>query len=173
MQCGKEGNANKKEKKYIVLNTEAKSVTERDDKLIRESGMKRVFSSDSRDEMAIGTEVKSVNKVQQPRKHNKIVASYQALDCFDPLSKDLGSGQLSLAATSSSSKVSGSHKARTNVEDVRGSPLESVTSSPLWTSNMDKRILAAGDTSEKDDARKRGLSKSLDNREGKRDRRLL
>ncbi|KAG4378362.1 hypothetical protein GLYMA_17G024800v4 [Glycine max] len=130
MQCGKEGNANKKEKKYIVLNTEAKSVTERDDKLIRESGMKRVFSSDSRDEMAIGTE-------------------------------------LSLAATSSSSKVSGSHKARTNVEDVRGSPLESVTSSPLWTSNMDKHILESGDTSEKHDTRKGGLSKSLNNREGK------
>uniref|UniRef100_A0A0R0J8U8 CW-type domain-containing protein n=1 Tax=Glycine max TaxID=3847 RepID=A0A0R0J8U8_SOYBN len=167
MKCGKEGNVNRREKKYIVLNMDAKSVTERDDKLVRESGVKRVFSSDSRDEMAIGTEVKSVNKVQQPRKHKKNVASYQALDCFDQLGKDLGSGELSLTATSSSSKVSGSHKARTNLEDVRGSPVESVTSSPLWTSNMDKRILAAGDTSEKDDARKRGLSKSLDNREGK------
>ncbi|TKY54131.1 MORC family CW-type zinc finger protein 4 [Spatholobus suberectus] len=166
MQCGKEGNVNRKEKKYVVLNTEAKSVTDSDDKLIRESGMKRVFLSDSRDEMAVGTEVKSVNKVQQPRKHKKSVASYQALNCFDPLGKDLGSGQLSLAATSSSSKVSGSHKARTNLEDVRGSPVESVTSSPLRTSNMDKRILAAGDTSEKDDARKGGL-KGLDNREGK------
>ncbi|RDY01624.1 hypothetical protein CR513_15022, partial [Mucuna pruriens] len=168
MQCGKEGNVSRKEKKYIVLNTETKSVTESDDKLIRESGMKQVFLSDNRDKMAVGTEVKSVNKVQHPRKHKKSVASYQALDCLDPLSKDLGSGQLSLAATSSSSKVSGSHKARTKLEDVRGSPVESVTSSPLRTSNMEKRILAAGDTSEKDDARKGGLSvKSLDNREGK------
>ncbi|KAK7363607.1 hypothetical protein VNO77_05756 [Canavalia gladiata] len=173
VQCGGEGNLGyQKEKKYIVLNTETKSVTEDDDKLQRESGMKRGFLSDSRDQMAVRTEVKSVSKVQQPRKNRKNVTSYQAFDCFDPLSKDLGSGQLSLAATSSSSKVSGSHKARTYLEDVRSSPVESVTSSPLRTSNLDKRILAIGDTSEKVDARKGGLSsmsskKSLGNKEGK------
>ncbi|CAJ1941046.1 unnamed protein product [Sphenostylis stenocarpa] len=161
----KEGNVNRKEKKYTVLNTEAKLATESDDKFIKESGVKRVFLSDSRDKTAIGTEMKSnTNKVHQPRKHKKNVASYQALDCFDPLGKDLGSGHFSLAATSSSSKVSGSHKARTNLENLIGSPVESVTSSPLRTSNMEKRILAAGgDTSEKDDARKGGLSiKKLD-----------
>ncbi|XP_020226190.1 uncharacterized protein LOC109807896 [Cajanus cajan] len=168
MKCGKEGNINRREKKYIVLNMEAKSVTESDDKLNRESGMKQVLMSDSRDEMAVGAELKSVNKVQQQRKHKKSVAANQALDYFDPLSKDLGSGHFSLAATSSSSKVSGSHRAKTSLEDVRGSPVESVTSSPLRTSIMDKRILAAGDLSEKDDARKDGLPvKSLDNREGK------
>ncbi|KAL2339060.1 hypothetical protein Fmac_013506 [Flemingia macrophylla] len=167
MKCGKEGNVNLKEK-YIVLNMEAKSVTESDDKLNRKTGMKQVFLSDSSDKMAVGAELKGANKVQQHRKHKISVASYCALDYFDPLSRDLGSGQFSLAATSSSSKVSGSHRARTNLEEVRGSPVESVTSSPLRTSNMDNRILAAGDTSEKDDDRKVGLSvKSLDNREGK------
>ncbi|KAK7264610.1 hypothetical protein RJT34_32219 [Clitoria ternatea] len=174
MQCGEQGlRGFNKEKKCIVLNTGMKSVTEGDGKLSRESGMKQVPLPDSRDQMAVGTEVKNVNnKAQQPRKHRKNVASYQSLVCFDPLGKDLGSGQLSLAATSSSSKVSGSHKARTNLEDVRGSPVESVTSSPLKTSNLDKRILVAGDKSEKCDARKSGLSsmssrKSLHYREGK------
>ncbi|KAK7348224.1 hypothetical protein VNO80_22774 [Phaseolus coccineus] len=162
MQRVKDGNVNRKEKKYTVLNTEAKPVTESDDEFIKESGMKRVFLPDSRDKMAIGTEVKSdINKAHQPRKHKK--------DCFDPSGGGLGSGQFSLAATSSSSKVSGSHKARTNLGNAIGSPVESVTSSPLRTSNMEKCVLAAGvDTSGKDDARKGGLSiKNLDSREKK------
>ncbi|XP_027332247.1 uncharacterized protein LOC113847373 isoform X2 [Abrus precatorius] len=170
-QCGEEGEVSgfMKEKKYIVLNTKAKSVTEGDDELSGESGMKQGFLSDSRDQMTVGTEVKSVDKAWQPRKHQKNVTSYQALDS---LGKDLGSGQISLAATSSSSKVSGSHKARTNLEDVRGSPVESVTSTPLRTSNLDRRSLATGHISEKNGARKGGLlsmssKKSLDNREGK------
>ncbi|KAJ1427281.1 Zinc finger, CW-type [Sesbania bispinosa] len=174
IQYGEESSVSgfRKEKKCRVLNTEPKSVTQSDDKLSRKGGMKQVFLSDSRDQTAVGTEVKSVDKVQQPRKLRKNVASYEALDYFDPLGKDLDSGQLPLAANSSSSKVSGSHKARNNLEDVRGSPVESVTSSPLRTSNWDKRILAAGNMTGKDDSRKGGLSsmsyrKSLDNREGK------
>lgn len=174
MQCGEESNVGRfrKEKKFRALNTEEKSVTEDDDILCRKGGMKRVLLSDSRNQMAAGTEVKSVNKVHHPWKPRKNGASYQALDCFNPLGKDLGSQQLSLAANSSSSKVSGSHKAKTNLEDVRVSPVESVTSSPLRTSNLDKRILAAGDTSEKNTSRKSGLSsmssrKSLGKREGK------
>ncbi|KAJ1395192.1 Zinc finger, CW-type [Sesbania bispinosa] len=174
IQYGEESSVSgfRKEKKCRVLNTEAKSVTQGDDKLSRKGGMKQVFLSDSRDQTAVGIEVKSVDKAQQPRKLRKNVASYEALDYFDPLGKDLDSGQLPLAANSSSSKVSGSHKARNNLEDVRGSPVESVTSSPLRTSNLDKRILAAGNMTEKDDSRKGGLSsmsyrKSLDNREGK------
>jgi len=163
-------NVNRKQKKYTVLNTAAKPITASDDEFIKESEMKRAFLPDSRDKMGIGTEVKSdMNKAHQPRKHKKNVASYQALDCFDPSGGDLGSGKFSSAATSSSSKVSGSHEARTNLEKAIGSPVESVTSSPLRTSNIEKCILASGlDTSEKDDARKGGLSiKNLDSREKK------
>ena len=77
-----------------------------------------------------------------------------------------------MASTSSFSDISGSHKARTNPEDVKGSLVESVTSSPLRTSNLDRHILEAGDTSGKDDARKGDLSsmssrKSLGNRDGR------
>ena len=71
MRCDEEGSASgfRKEKNYKVLNSEGKSVIEGDDKLNREGGVRRVFLSDSRDQMAVGTEVKSVDKAQPPRKH--------------------------------------------------------------------------------------------------------
>ncbi|GFZ13712.1 CW-type zinc finger [Actinidia rufa] len=49
-----------------------------------------------------------------------------------------GSAQPSEAATSSSSKVSGSHKNRSCAKEVKGSPVESVSSSPLRLPNPDK-----------------------------------
>lgn len=172
-QCGKEHNASgfPKEKKSRILNIEAKSVTEVDDKL-NKGGMRQVCLSGRKDQMPVGSEVKFVDKAQKPRKHRKNTASHQSLDGIDPLGKDLGSRQLPLAATSSSSKVSGSHRAKTYLEDVRGSPVESVTSSPLRTSNLNKHILSVGNISGKDGASKGGLSsigsrKSADNREGK------
>ena len=157
---GGEGNTSgfREEKKYAILNTESKSVTAGDDKLNK--GRKRQ------------AEVQVVDKALQPNKRRKNIASHQVLDGSNPLGKDFGSGQLSLVATSSSSKVSGSHKAKTNHKDVIGSPVESVTSSPLRTSNLDKRIMAVGDISRKDDATKCGLStigfrRSVDNSEGR------
>ncbi|TKY72634.1 bidirectional sugar transporter SWEET12 [Spatholobus suberectus] len=171
-QYGEEGNASelRKEKKYRILNKEAKSVTEGDDKLSK-GGMREVYLSGNRDQMAVGTEVRFVDKGNQLRKHRKNIASIHASDGIDQLGKDLGSELLSLAATSSSSKVSGSHKTKINFEDVRGSPVESVTSSPLRAFNLDKHILA-GDTSVKEVATKGRLSsvssrRSVDNREGK------
>ncbi|KAJ1421245.1 hypothetical protein SESBI_13830 [Sesbania bispinosa] len=82
IQYGEESSVSgfRKEKKCRVLNTEAKSVTQ--------GGMKQVFLSDSRDQTVVGTEVKSVDKAQQPRKLRKNIASYEALDYFDPLGKD-------------------------------------------------------------------------------------
>ncbi|CAL0309629.1 unnamed protein product [Lupinus luteus] len=172
-QCGKEGSASgfQKEKKSRIWITEAKSVTEVDDKL-NKGGMTQVCLSGSRGQMAGGTEVEFVDKAQQSNKHRKNTASHQDSDHIVPFGKDLGSGQLSLAATSSSSKVSGSHRTKTNLEDVIGSPVESVTSSPLRTSKLTKHILAVGDISGKDDASKGGLSslgsrKNADNWEGK------
>ncbi|XAR61291.1 hypothetical protein NMG60_11034941 [Bertholletia excelsa] len=55
--------------------------------------------------------------------------------------KDLGSALQSQAATSSSSKVSGSHKNKGNLQEAKGSPVESVSSSPLRVSNLDKSAL--------------------------------
>ncbi|XP_019419776.1 PREDICTED: uncharacterized protein LOC109330169 isoform X2 [Lupinus angustifolius] len=157
-QCDKEGNASgfRKEKKSRILNMEVKSATEGDK--LNNGGMMQVCLSGSREQMAVRTKVKFVDKGQQPKKHRKNTASCQASDHTVPFGKDLGSGQLSLAATSSSSKVSGSHRAKTNFEYMIGSPVESVTSSPPRTSKMNKHILAVGDISGKHDASKGGLS---------------
>ncbi|XP_061336743.1 cysteine-tryptophan domain-containing zinc finger protein 5-like [Gastrolobium bilobum] len=172
-QCGEEDNSNKfrKEKKSRIFNEDAKSVTEGDDKSSK-GGMSQVSLTGSRDQMVLGTEVRFADKAHQPRKHRKNIASRQSVDDTNPLGKQLGSGQLSLAATSSSSKVSGSYKAKTNFEDVRGLPVKSVTSSHLRNSNFDKRVLAVKDVSGKDDSTKGGLSSTgsrrcEDNREGK------
>ncbi|KAH6813973.1 hypothetical protein C2S51_022991 [Perilla frutescens var. frutescens] len=56
----------------------------------------------------------------------------------DYLKSDMGSVHPSVAANSSSSKVSGSHKTKTNGQEVKGSPVESVSSSPLRFPNADK-----------------------------------
>lgn len=98
-----------------------------------------------------------VDKDRKPRKHSKKIASQQAFDGVYSSKKDLGSGHVSVAATSSSSKVSSSHKVRGNFEDAKGSPVESVSSSPLRTSNVDKLTSAAGDL-RRDDAVHGGFS---------------
>ncbi|WOK93578.1 hypothetical protein Cni_G02278 [Canna indica] len=54
--------------------------------------------------------------------------------------KDTIHKQLPVAANSSSSKVSGSHKSRCNLKEVKGSsPVESVSSSPLRIQGMEKQ----------------------------------
>ncbi|RWW27473.1 hypothetical protein BHE74_00002573 [Ensete ventricosum] len=57
-------------------------------------------------------------------------ASLRELE-FDPLKRDIAYAQPPVAANSSSSMVSGSHKSRSNFRETRGSPVESVSSSPL------------------------------------------
>ncbi|KAB2625234.1 hypothetical protein D8674_016894 [Pyrus ussuriensis x Pyrus communis] len=95
---------------------------------------------------------RSIVKDQQPKKHSKKNASQQTFIGVNSLGRDSGSGHVSLAATSSSSKVSGSHKTRVNFEEVKGSPVESVSSSPLRTSNADRLTSARGDALGKDDS---------------------
>ncbi|CAL9100108.1 unnamed protein product [Musa acuminata var. zebrina] len=57
-------------------------------------------------------------------------ASLRELD-FDSLKRDIAYAQPPVAANSSSSMVSGSHKSRSNLRETKGSPVESVSSSPL------------------------------------------
>jgi hypothetical protein len=156
-QCGEEENTNKlpKENQNKILKKEAKSVADDDDDKLRKGGMRRVSLPGSRDQVTVETEGKYVDEDRQPMKRRKSIASHQALNGIAPLGSR---GQLAFAATSSSSKVSGSHKARTNFDDVKSSPVESVTSSPLRSSNLDKRVSAAMDISVKDDAVKVSLS---------------
>ncbi|RWW28840.1 hypothetical protein BHE74_00027813 [Ensete ventricosum] len=67
------------------------------------------------------------------------IASQRALD-FDSSKRDVMFTQppVAEAANSSSSKVSGSHKSRSNLQETKGSPVESVSSSPLRIPSIEK-----------------------------------
>ncbi|XP_022035461.1 uncharacterized protein LOC110937359 isoform X1 [Helianthus annuus] len=72
-----------------------------------------------------------------------------------------------LAATSSSSKVSSSHKMKTNNHEAKGSPVESVSSSPLRILNPDKlttskRNIGSVDNSQDPNYRSNTFKKELD-----------
>ncbi|KAL0457379.1 UNVERIFIED_CONTAM: hypothetical protein Slati_1077100 [Sesamum latifolium] len=60
------------------------------------------------------------------------------IEDIDKLRKDLGCEQLSTAATSSSSKVSDSRKNRVSYMEMKGSPDESVSSSPMRVTYMNQ-----------------------------------
>ncbi|KAM0947692.1 putative transcription factor & chromatin remodeling CW-Zn family [Dioscorea sansibarensis] len=77
-------------------------------------------------------------KESQVEQYQVNTVSKQALDGVESLKKDLAYPQTSAAATSSSSKISGSRKSRGNLQEVRGSPVESVSSSPFRNSNSEK-----------------------------------
>lgn len=83
--------------------------------------------------------------------------SQRSLDGMDSLRRDVGSRQPSMAATSSSSKVSGSHKTKVSFQEVKGSPVESVSSSPMKISNPEKLTSASRDLKGKDDLPDTGL----------------
>ncbi|TKY61810.1 MORC family CW-type zinc finger protein 4 [Spatholobus suberectus] len=80
----------------------------------------------------------SHTKNQKFRQNPESGLSQRSLDGMDCSKRDLGSVQASVAATSSSSKVSGSHKTKASFQEVKGSPVESVSSSPIRISNTDK-----------------------------------
>ncbi|XP_058209244.1 cysteine-tryptophan domain-containing zinc finger protein 3-like isoform X1 [Rhododendron vialii] len=98
---------------------------------------KTLLSSNKENPVQGREEVKNIEKDQLPRIYRIKVASNKPVsDEMDPLKRDLGSEQLSRTATSSSSKVSDSRKSRTHFPDVRGSPVESVSSSPMRMSSI-------------------------------------
>lgn len=70
-------------------------------------------------------------------KKSKSVPQHQ-LDSNESLQKDLLCTNPVVAATSSSSKISGSLKVKSKFQDIKGSPVESVSSSPLRILNSDK-----------------------------------
>ncbi|XP_028781447.1 uncharacterized protein LOC114737664 isoform X2 [Neltuma alba] len=163
----------RKERKRRVLKTQINSDAEGDIEFDQKGGRSRICLSGSRDDMDVDTEeIGNSDKAQQRRKHKIKVASQRALDCNDPLGRDLRSEQLSSAATSSSSMISGSYRVRTNFQDVKVSPVESITSTPLRTSNLDKLIFAERDTSGKDASRKGDLS-SMSSRGSKEEKKLM
>ncbi|KAB1214027.1 hypothetical protein CJ030_MR5G017290 [Morella rubra] len=144
----------RKEKKLKVSKTEVKDSgsNDADDKSNKKGRMSESFLSGTRNHPVDRMEVGRNDKDQLLRKQKKKIASEQTMDIVDSLRRDLGSGRVSVAATSSSSKISGSRRTRANIEEVKGSPVESVSSSPLRTFNIDKFTSAGGDIMGRDDA---------------------
>ncbi|KAE9598258.1 putative transcription factor & chromatin remodeling CW-Zn family [Lupinus albus] len=90
----------------------------------------------------------SETKNQEFRQNPASTLSQHGLDGMDCLKRDLGSVQASVVATSSSSKVSGSHKTKASFQELKSSPVESVSSSPmriLSTEKFTNRELAGKD----------------------------
>ncbi|KAL4310041.1 hypothetical protein GQ457_01G030860 [Hibiscus cannabinus] len=89
-------------------------------------------------------EVRCIDMNQKLNMHKKKSLSQNELDILDSSKRDSGTGQILIASTSSSSKVSGSRKTRANFEEARGSPVESVSSSPMRNSYPEKLASTAG-----------------------------
>ncbi|KAJ9181948.1 hypothetical protein P3X46_005991 [Hevea brasiliensis] len=148
----------KKEKKSRVSKSGASSMNNCNDKLDRKEKVGPVLSVGSQDHLNDGMEaVKSIHKDEQTRKHRRNFASQITLDVVDSSKKDCGPGQLPMTATSSSSKVSGSLKTRATFDDAKGSPVESVSSSPLRASFGEKLGSTGGNILAKDNATNDGL----------------
>lgn len=74
---------------------------------------------------------------------------------LSPMKRIPGCVQPSAAATSSSSKISGSHKSRNSFQELKGSPVESVSSSPMRILNPEK-LLSTTKTLGKEDPQGNG-----------------
>ncbi|GKV04956.1 hypothetical protein SLEP1_g17033 [Rubroshorea leprosula] len=118
----------------------------------------RVSKSESKDSGASKINGKLDRKGSHSKNHQKgqdkgATLSRGSLDGTDTLKRDFGPAQPSAAATSSSSKVSGSHKSKPGFQETKGSPVESVSSSPMRISNPDKFPLARRNISMRDESR--------------------
>ncbi|XVE77660.1 hypothetical protein DITRI_Ditri13aG0080300 [Diplodiscus trichospermus] len=122
----------------------------------------RVSKSGGKDSSAS----KSSGKLERKGRHSKnhrngqdlgSTLSQRSLDGTDSLKRDFESAQPSFAATSSSSKVSGSHKSKPGFHETKSSPVESVSSSPMRNANPDKLPLTKRNIARKDESRDAGL----------------
>lgn len=116
---------------------ESRECDPRKEKKARVSKSDGKDSNRSKNAMVAGKKAARALKDQQMRLDSS-TPSRMSLDAPDSLRRDLGSAQPAVAATSSSSKVSGSHRSKASRGEMKGSPVESVSSSPLRISNTDK-----------------------------------
>nr|KJB47074.1 hypothetical protein B456_008G009600 [Gossypium raimondii] len=103
---------------------------------------------------------KSSGKLEKKGIHEQNQQSGQylgSLDGTDSLKRDFGSAQPSLVATSSSSKLSCSHKSKPGFHETKGSSVESVSSSPMRIANPDKFPLTRRNVAGKDESCEAGL----------------
>ncbi|KAM5563961.1 cysteine-tryptophan domain-containing zinc finger protein 3-like [Rosa sericea] len=98
----------------------------------------------------------SHSKKQQRGKDISSRLTQRSQNGMESSKKDLGSVQVSVAATSSSSKVSGSQKTKSSFQEIKGSPVESVSSSPMRILNPDKHESVLRDLRAKDESQDTG-----------------
>ncbi|KAL6581924.1 hypothetical protein OROMI_005938 [Orobanche minor] len=115
----------KEESRDVDYNRDAKSRVSQGDTSKRKSDEAR-FQLSGGQEYLINRGNEKEKQVKKPKPKVQLT-----IGDIDKLRQDLGCEQPSTAATSSSSKVSGSHKNRISYMKVKGSPEESVCSSPV------------------------------------------
>lgn len=147
-----------KEKKARVSKPEVKelSLSKGVDKTAKRGRGTRILISNSKSTLPVETKESIggyLDKEQQLGQYvGESTASPRSLDGMEILKKDIGDIQNTVAPSSSSSKVSGSSKTRYDIQEVKGSPVASVSSSPLRNSNPVKIIRERRKPWEKDDA---------------------
>ncbi|XP_039048237.1 cysteine-tryptophan domain-containing zinc finger protein 3-like isoform X3 [Hibiscus syriacus] len=123
----------------------------------------RVSTSGGKDSSTSKSSGKLEKRTRQTKNHQTwqdlgSSLSRRSLDGMDSLKRVFGSAQPSLAATSSSSKVSGSRKSKPGFNETKGSPVESVSSSPMRIANPDKLPSTRRNVAGSDESCDAGLS---------------
>uniref|UniRef100_A0A7N0T7C1 CW-type domain-containing protein n=1 Tax=Kalanchoe fedtschenkoi TaxID=63787 RepID=A0A7N0T7C1_KALFE len=80
----------------------------------------------------------AVPKDLKPAQDPDNISFKRSMEGRDPSRRDLASTHPFTEATSSSSKISSSRKSKANLQDAKGSPVESVSSSPLRSRSKDR-----------------------------------
>lgn len=134
-----------------VFLEESHEYDQRKDKKTRVSKSEGKDSNRSQGTMIAGRKVAQGTKDREMGQDLGSIPSRRSLDAPESLRRDLGSVQHAVATTSSSSKVSGSHRSKASRGEMKGSPVESVSSSPLRIPVTDKFSQARKDVGSKDD----------------------
>ncbi|ERN16955.1 uncharacterized protein LOC18445287 isoform X1 [Amborella trichopoda] len=137
----------RKEKKTKISKSDGKeSSSSKAEGRCDKKGRTKILFSSSRDPLFDGMDGEngSVSEKDHQLGHSRGSSMLQrASDGIDSSKRDLGLVQPPFqAATSSSSKVSGSRKTKGNLQEAKGSPVESVSSSPMRVSKAEMFVTA-------------------------------
>ncbi|CAA7398444.1 unnamed protein product [Spirodela intermedia] len=105
-------------------------------KIDKNGRVMRILLSNVKEHMLHGIEKRN-DSAEKQNGQFQCEASLKNMDCLDSSKRDLSCVLHSTVATSSSSKISSSHRSKSKFQEARGSPVESVSSSPLRISNPD------------------------------------
>ncbi|KAJ6794362.1 Uncharacterized protein M6B38_232140 [Iris pallida] len=128
----------RKQKKANISTSEGRelTITDIDGKMDKKGRVIKILLSGSREcpPDRVDEEERVAAGKEKMGQYHEIAPSRRALDGADSLKIY---AQLPAVATSSSSKVSGSRKSKANTQEVKGSPVESVSSSPSRVHNTE------------------------------------